>query len=72
VRDAQAAWEHVLDFGFNPVSESEREKHRELVAAESRALLQLEAAVTSGDLASITSAAQEVKAHYRALYLAFG
>jgi len=72
VRDARAAWERVLDFGFNPVPESESEKHRELVAAESRALLQFEAAVTSGDLASIASAAQEVKAHYRALYLAFG
>jgi hypothetical protein len=72
VRDARTAWQHVHDFGFNPVSESEREKHREIVAAESRALLQLEAAVTSGDAASITPAAQAVKAHYRALYLAFG
>jgi len=72
VRDARAAWQHVLDFGFNPVSESESEKHRELLARETKALQQLEAAVTSGDLVSTTSAAQEVKAHYRTLYLAFG
>ena len=72
VRDARAAWQRVLDFGFNPDSESEKEKHRELLARETKALQQLEAAVTSGDLASITSAAQEVKAHYRNLYLAFG
>jgi hypothetical protein len=72
VRDARAAWQHVLDFNFSPVDESGRQKHRELIAAESRALLQLETAVTSGDAASITVAAQEVKAHYRTLYLAFG
>ena len=72
VRDARTAWQRVLDFGFTPVDESEREKHCELVAGETKALQQLEAAVTSGDPASITSAAQEVKAHYRDLYLAFG
>jgi len=72
VRDARTAWQRVLDFRPNPASESESDKHRELLAREANALQQLEAAVTSGDAASITSAAQEVKAHYRALYLAFG
>jgi len=72
VRAARTVWQHVLGFGFTPVHESEREKHRDLIARETKALQQLEAAVTSGDLASIASAAQEVKAHYRELYLAFG
>ncbi len=72
VREARTAWQRVLDFGFTPVGEGEREKHRELVAGETKAVQQLEAAVRSGNLASITSAAQEVKAYYRALYLAFG
>jgi len=72
VRDARTAWQHVLDFGFTPVGDGEQEKHRELVAGETKALQQLEAAVTSGDLASITSAAREVKTRYRDLYLAFG
>lgn len=72
VRDARTAWQHVLDFGFTPVGDGEQEKHRELVADETKALQQLEAAVTSGDLASIASATREVKTRYRDLYLAFG
>jgi hypothetical protein len=72
VRDARTAWQHVLDFSFAPVDEGEREKHRELLAHETETLQQLEAAVTSSDLALIASAAQEVKARYRELYLAFG
>jgi hypothetical protein len=72
VREARAAWQRVLDFGFAPAEEEGRSKHQDLVARASAALAQLEAVVAAGDFTSIPAAAQEVKARYRALYLAFG